>query len=125
MATRRFIPVSALALAALCVLLAPPADAKIVAHGAPEINAAAGEPVRAFLAYFTTTRESTKPQEIEISIEWGDGSITPGSVVNDGTGRFWVFGEHPYSETGVYRVKIKIYDPIMGYGTTKLRPGSW
>lgn len=124
MATRRFVPVSALVLALLCVLLAPRADAKITAHGATVIQAQEGVPVKAFLAYFTTSRESTSPEEINITIDWGDGSVTAGSVVYDGNGRYWVYGDHPYGTSGTYKVKIKIFDPIMGFGTTDMRPGT-
>jgi len=124
MATRRFVPLSAFVLALLCVLLAPRADAKITAHGATMIQAQEGVPVQAFLAYFTTTRESTNPEEINITIDWGDGSVTAGSVLYDGHGRFWVYGNHPYDTSGTYKVGIKIFDPIMGYGTSDLRPGT-
>jgi hypothetical protein len=124
MLPRRFTPVLALAAALLCVLLAPRADAKIVAHGAPTIQADAGAPVRAFIAYFTTTRENTMPEEINVTIDWGDGTVTAGSVVDDGSGRFWVFGDHAYSSSGVYKVKVKIFDPIMGFATSDMRPGA-
>ena len=124
MKTRRFIPVSALALALLCVLLAPRVDAKIVAHGAPTVQANEGVPVRTFLAYFTTTREGTQPEEINVTIDWGDGTVTAGAVVYDGNGRYWVYGDHPYAASGVYKVKVKIFDPIMGFGTTDMRPGT-
>ena len=124
MVSRRLIPISTLALAVLCVLSTPRADAGIVAYGAPDVYADAGSPVRAYLAYFTTTRENTKPEEISVTIDWGDGSVTAGSVVNDGSGRFWVFGDHAFTETGIYRAKVKIYDPIMGFGTSNLRPGT-
>ena len=124
MKTRHFAPVSALALALLCVLLAPQANAKIIAHGAPTIQAEAGVPVRTYLAYFTTTRETTQPEEINVTIDWGDGTVTGGSVMYDGKGRFWVYGDHPYGDSGVYKVKVKIFDPIMGFGTTDMRPGT-
>ncbi|MGE5345350.1 MAG: hypothetical protein ACM3JH_05290 [Acidithiobacillales bacterium] len=124
MESRRLAPIFIVALALLCVLAVPEADAKIVAYGAPTVQAQAGFPVRAYLAYFTTTRESTQPEEISITIDWGDGTVTAGSVVNDGSGRFWVFGEHAYSETGFYPVKVKIFDPIMGFGTSDMRPGT-
>ena len=104
--------------------MAPKADAKIVAHGSPTIQAEAGAPVRAFVACFTTTRENTQPEEINITIDWGDGDVTSGSVVNDGRRRFWVFGNHAYTEKGVHKVKVRIFDPIMRYGTTDLRPGA-
>ncbi len=124
MESRRLTPIFIVALALLCVLAVPEADAKIVAYGAPTVQAQAGSPVRAYLAYFTTTRESTQPEEISVTIDWGDGAVTAGSVVNDGSGRFWVFGDHSYAETGVYKVKVKIFDPIMGFGTSDLRPGT-
>lgn len=113
----------ALAIATLFVFSAPPLNAKIVAYGAPEVQAQAGAPVRAYLAYFTTSRKSTKAEEIVVTIDWGDGSTTTGSCVDDRNGRFWVYGDHSYAESGVYKVKIRVFDAIMGFGTTDIRPG--
>ncbi|MFI5179883.1 MAG: hypothetical protein ACHQPI_00640 [Thermoanaerobaculia bacterium] len=119
---RRF-SVLALALVTLFVFSAPPLNAKIMAYGASEVRADAGAPVRAFLAYFTTSRAGTKAEEIAITIDWGDGTVSDGSCVDDRNGRFWVYGDHSYAASGVYNVKVKIYDPIQGFGTTDLRPG--
>jgi hypothetical protein len=122
MSCRRFL-VLTVALITLFVFAAPPVNAKIVAFGATEVRADAGAPVRAYLAYFTTSREGTKAEEISITIDWGDGTITSGSCVEDKSGRFWVYGDHSYAASGIYKVKIRIFDPIMGFGTTDLRPG--
>jgi hypothetical protein len=119
---RRFL-VLALVTATLFVFSAPPLDAGIVAYGAPEIQAQAGAPVRAYLAYFTTSRKSTKAEEIVVTIDWGDGSTTQGACVDDRSGRFWVYGDHSYAESGVYKVKIQILDMIMGFGTKDIHPG--
>ena len=119
---RRFLAL-ALVIATLSVFSAPPLDAKLVAYGAPEVRAEAGAPVRAYLAYFTTSRPSTKPEEIVVTIDWGDGTTTPGACVDDRSGRFWVYGDHSYANSGIYKVKIRILDTIMGFGTTDIHPG--
>jgi len=115
----------ALSIATLFVFSAPPLDAKIVAHGAPQVLAEAGAPVRTFLAYFTTSRQSTRAEEIVVTIDWGDGTTSTGACVDDRSGQFWVYGDHSYAESGVYKVKIRIFDSIMGFGTTELRPGAF
>ncbi len=123
MKLRRRFSILALAIATLFVFSAPPLDAKIVAYGVPEVQAQAGAPVRAYLAYFTTSRKSTKAEEIVVTIDWGDGSTTQGACMDDRSGRFWAYGDHSYAESGVYTVKIRIFDTIMGFGTTDIRPG--
>ncbi len=123
MMPRRRFSILTLVLALLFAFSAPPLNAGIVAYGSPVIRAEAGDPVRAYLAYFRTSRRDTKPEEISVTIEWGDGAISKGSCVSDNNGRFWVYGDHAYASSGVYDVKVKIYDPVQGFGTTDLRPG--
>jgi hypothetical protein len=118
MISRRSYALFAFVLALLCVLAAPSAYAKIVAHGVNPIQAAAGAPVTSSLAYFETSREGTKPDEINVSIDWGDGTVTTGTVTQDEPNKFSIFGSHTYGGSGEFQVKIKIYDPIMGAGTT-------
>ncbi len=123
MVSRRTYAVSAFALAFLFILAAPPSYAKIVAYGVQPIQAAAGMPVTSYLAYFDTSRDGTKPEEINVAIEWGDGAVTTGVVTQDGPNRFWVSGYHVYGASGEYSVKVKIYDPVMGAGATDRSPG--
>lgn len=123
MKSRRRFSILILALVTLFVFSAPPLNAKIVAYGATEVRADAGAPVLGYLAYFTTSRNTTKPEEINITIDWGDGTISKGACLDDKNGRFWVYGDHSYADSGVYKVKIRIFDPIQGFGTTDLHPG--
>ena len=123
MMPRRRFSTLVLALITLFVFSAPPVDAKLVAYGAPQVEAQAGAPVRAYLAYFTTSRKSTKAEEITVTIDWGDETISGGACVDDHNGRFWVYGDHTYAASGTFKVKIKIFDPILGFGTTDLHPG--
>ena len=123
MKPRRRFSVLALALVTLFVFSAPPLNADLVAYGASEIRAEAGAPVRAYLAYFTTTRSSTKADEIVVTIDWGDGTTTAGGCLDDHSGRFWVYGDHSYAESGVYKVKVQIFDTIMGFGTKDIHAG--
>ncbi len=123
MKLRRRFSVLALAIATLFVFSAPPLDAGILAYGAPEIQAQAGAPVKAYLAYFTTTRRTTKAEEIVVTIDWGDGTTTQGGCLDDHSGRFWVYGDHSYADSGVYKVKVQIFDTIMGFGTKDIHAG--
>lgn len=113
-----------LALITLFVFSAPPVNAGLVAYGAPDVRAEAGAPVRAYLAYFTTSRKSTKADEINVTIDWGDGTISTGACVDDHNGRFWVYGDHAFAASGVFKVSIKIFDPILGFGTTEIHAGT-
>lgn len=44
------------------------------------------------------------------TINWGDGTITPGTVINDGGGNFHVIGTHLYVETGTYTLAVSLTD---------------
>jgi hypothetical protein len=43
-------------------------------------------------------------------INWGDGSITDGTISTNGQGVFYVSGSHTYANAGLYQVKITVVD---------------
>ena len=57
-----------------------------------------------------------------VTINWGDGLPSPGSVVGDGLGNFEVTGTHSYAEDGIYPILVTITDPR---GQTLTTRGAW
>jgi hypothetical protein len=47
--------------------------------------------------------------DFTVTIEWGDGSSSPGTVSGSG-GTYTISGEHTYSSTGFFEVTVKIVD---------------
>ena len=62
------------------------------------------------MATFTDANPSPNISDFTASIDWGDGSITPGTVTPDGSGGFRVIGTHTYSASGMYNTKVAIVD---------------
>ena len=62
------------------------------------------------MATFTDANPGPNISDFTASIDWGDGSITPGTVTPDGSGGFRVIGTHTYSASGIYNTKVAIVD---------------
>ena len=62
------------------------------------IKPAAGLPFTGVVAGFTDTDPTTTPASFTASVDWGDGTITPGMVATrPGDGGFVVMGTHTYA----------------------------
>jgi hypothetical protein len=53
--------------------------------------------------------DATAPGNFTASIEWGDGTTSPGTISGTGT-HFTVSGIHTYTEEGSFTVTIKVHD---------------
>ncbi len=51
-------------------------------------------------------------------VNWGDGTITSGSVSLHSDGLYYVFGSHGYTAPGTFPVKVTLYDGPVGGGST-------
>ncbi len=61
------------------------------------------------VASFTDAAPGARTTDYTTTIDWGDGSQTPGTVVaNSGGGGFQVLGNHTYAEDGSYTTTISI-----------------
>jgi hypothetical protein len=61
------------------------------------------------IAKFTDADPNTTPSEYNVTVDWGDGTTTGGSVAADPNGGYDVLGSHNYDE-GQYQVKVTIQD---------------
>ncbi len=69
-----------------------------------------GAPFKAIVAKFTDSDGNTNPALYSVSINWGDGHASEGTVVADPAGGFDVIGVHTFARTGVYRVTAHVGD---------------
>lgn len=81
------------------ILLAEPAPAR------PNVSATAGVPIMPVLDTFTSTDSSTTA-----TIDWGDGTRTPGTIGPAQGGAFNVTGVHSYALSGTYTATVTVTD---------------
>ena len=91
----------------LCVDLAI-AEAPITAAGTSS-SATEGESITPTVATFTDTDPASTAAEYAASVDWGDGSTTPGTITGS-AGSFSVSGAHTYAEEGTWAVRVTITD---------------
>jgi cyclophilin family peptidyl-prolyl cis-trans isomerase len=95
----------------------------IVAEGAISL---AGEEIFArtaalenrLLATFSVAGSQTSPADYELSIDWGDGTVTGGKIKPTSAGSFAISGSHNYGEEGTYSVRIQLRDRNTGESKT-------
>jgi hypothetical protein len=83
-------------------------DAKITATG-QNLSGTEGAEAKGTVATFTDPDSSATASEYAASIEWGDGSTSPGTVTG-GSGSFSVSAGHTYVDEGSYPIKVLITD---------------
>ena len=54
---------------------------------------------------------TTTPADYSATIDWGDGSESPGALVAAGDGAFDIVGAHVYPTAGDYTVVVRVQDP--------------
>jgi hypothetical protein len=85
------------------------ADAPLSAAGVL-VNAAESTPVTLPVATFTDADPSASLSDYQVTIGWGDGQSSPGTISANGQGGFSVTGSHTYAEEGIYPVSVQIAD---------------
>ena len=89
------------------------ADAALTATSSPAFVSA--NPVSGTLATFTDANPGATAADFtsgggSTTVDWGDGSTSPGTVTQTGSGQFAVSGTHTYAALGPYTVTISIKD---------------
>ena len=85
------------------------ADASLEAHGLT-ISAAKGSAFSGVVAWFTDANPLAQPSDFAVSIDWGDGTTTAGSVAPSTGSGFDVVGTHAYGDVAAAAVKVLVRD---------------
>jgi len=79
------------------------------------INAVAGQQFSGEVGFFTSDEE-TNPQTIAITIDWGDGTTSGGTLqtvaLPGGNVAPAIFGTHSYSLAGIYKVSVEANEDV-------------
>jgi len=87
----------------------PPEDQPITASGTT-FNAVEGARFSSTVATFTDPDPNSTAIEYAATIDWGDGSSSPGTISGPPGGPFTVSDTHTYTEDGTYAVTVTITD---------------
>lgn len=88
-----------------------------VLSGTPVVfSATAGTAFNGTVAHFADTDTASTAADFLATINWGDGTTTPGSV-SGGAGAFQVGGMHTYATSGTFSVIVTLIDDAPGTAT--------
>jgi hypothetical protein len=62
------------------------------------------------LATMKDSNPNGRASEFRVSINWGDNTVSSGTLVATGPGVFNIFGSHTYQESGPYPVLVSVFD---------------
>ena len=88
-------------------------DDVVLAEPAPQdanISTTAGVAFAGAVVRFTDSDQFGNAHDYQASINWGDGTRSPGTVAADGSGTFSVNGGHTYGQSGAYDVSVTVSD---------------
>ncbi len=96
------------------------AEADIVTAGAPvSASIAEGTPFNGVVANFSDTYAGNTAGDFTATIDWGDGTTTPG-IVSGAAGAFSVSGSHTYADEGTYNLLVTLADDAPGTASAKV-----
>ncbi|HEY7935352.1 MAG TPA: choice-of-anchor Q domain-containing protein, partial [Solirubrobacteraceae bacterium] len=84
-------------------------DAPLTASGV-SVDATVGVSFTGQLATFTDADPNGEVSDYTATINWGDGSTSPGTINDVPSGGFNVTGSHTYASVGVYQTTVTITD---------------
>ncbi len=83
------------------------------------ITAQAAAPFNGTVATFTDTDTANVASDFVATINWGDGTTSPGTVAG-GSGTFTVSGSHTYAASGTFTVSVTLADDAPGTATATI-----
>jgi virginiamycin B lyase len=86
-------------------------DYPVTAQGAT-FTARAGKTVDATVATFTDADPNARARDYDVTIQWGDGDRSYGTVERRADGSFAVRGKHSYRRQGSRKVVVRITDGV-------------
>jgi VCBS repeat-containing protein len=92
-----------------------PTSGATVTNGTLEVvgsslNPVAGRAFTAVVGRLTDTNPLSVAGEYSATVDWGDGSISAGTVIADGSGAFLIHGTHTYASPGIIAIRINVAD---------------
>lgn len=99
-----------------CPFLIQTASFQATVHDAPlsaagmDISGTAGQSITGVVAHFSDANPGATAADFSVTIQWGDGTTTTGTVSASGPGGFDVSGTHSYAGTGSFTVSAAITD---------------
>ena len=102
---------------ALLLLCTSAHATNITANGGFTISAVAGTPVTAILATFTDSNSAATVGDFIATIDWGDGTVSTGTITALQTLMFAVTGSHTYANFGTFTLTVTISDVAPGTGS--------
>jgi streptogramin lyase len=84
------------------------ASTPISAAPAAAFNGVEGVPVTALLATFHDANPRSQASDYTATIDWGDGTTSPGVISTDPLGGYLVNGSHTFDKQGTYPVGVTI-----------------
>ncbi len=92
------------------------AEGDALTPGPVGFSATTGVPFSGVVATFTDTNTANVPGDFIATINWGDATVTPGTVAG-GSGTFTVSGTHTYTTAGAFTVTVTLADDAPGTST--------
>jgi virginiamycin B lyase len=86
-------------------------DPAVTAEGT-SFSARVGVSAKRTVATFTDADPNARARDYDVTINWGDGSTSDGTVQRIADGSFEVRGRHTYSKAGTRKVVVKITDGV-------------
>ncbi len=87
------------------------ADAPLTSQGVAVADSVLGIPLsNTEVATFTDADPGAKAGDFSVSIDWGDGAVTSGTVVAAGSGQFKVLGSHTYGAPSTFNIGVSVAD---------------
>jgi hypothetical protein len=99
-------------------------DASLSNASGTTVNATATQPFNGTVATFTDDDPGGTASDYAVTIEWGDGSSSAGSVSGPSNGKFSVNGSHTYATPGTYSIFATVTDQSTQGGSGGQSPSS-
>ena len=84
-------------------------DAGLSATG-ENVSGRQGQPLSAAIAHFADADPGGAAPDYAVTVHWGDGTSSPGTVTASSSGGFDVSGTHAYAGTGSFAISVNITD---------------
>lgn len=103
---------SEILLLALTAFLVTPSASATVIVTAPTLNSVEGTLLNGTLTSFTDDRAGATVSDLTAVINWGDATISAGTITAAGSGIFDIAGAHTYFDEGTFGTSFSVIDSV-------------